>query len=333
MFASYLNELLFKKSFSLLLAPPAWGKTRLLIELYKRFQRKLIFVSPLKALNLEFSRNEQITLGVFYLFSGKERHKFAQFVEGDSGVLVIASELMDDAFYLDICTLDERYLIVLDEFHLFYHWGAGFRPVLWESVLGLANSQLPILALSASFPLPLQRQWQRDFVRSFDYLFLIDLGNLSLKNQPDKVFWFYPSFRKLFIRRFLFEMKKQQGVFLYFCRYRKEVDFWVNYFRVRKITVLGCKGGEVLEFMDELKKKPRPACIFATSTLSHGVNLPPLSKIFIGYPVKDHSFWIQMVGRGGRQGEAFELYHQDVFASCWWSFFKSLCFDFFRFPL
>ena len=125
-------------------------------------------------------------------------------------------------------------------------------------------------------------------------------------------------------------MKKGKGIILYFCKYRSEVDFWVEYFSLKKVVILGCKGGEVGDFIKALKENPYPRCIFATSALSHGVNLPSLSKIFIGYQVKDLNFWIQMVGRGGRRGEHFELFHQDNFKRSW----RGLIFDFWlRFKL
>ena len=177
--------------------------------------------------------------------------------------------------------------------------------------MGLSETGIPILGLSATFGDSWIKRWQSDFKNSCNKLFLLNLGNQILKNHPTNTY--YVPFKNIFMRRFLYEMKKE-GVKLYFCKYRSEVDFWVEYFTLRKVNVLGCKGGEVTEFVRKLKEMPSPRCIFATSALSHGVNLPSLCQIFIGHKVSDLNFWIQMVGRGGRRGEKFELFHQDKFA-------------------
>ena len=54
-------------------------------------------------------------------------------------------------------------------------------------------------------------------------------------------------------------------------------------------------------------------CIFSTTTLSHGVNLPEIKKVFIDYEVKNFDFWLQMIGRGGRQGSDYQVYSTDEF--------------------
>jgi hypothetical protein len=140
----------------------------------------------------------------------------------------------------------------------------------------------------------------------------LDLGNRELLNQPKKVYWFFS--RRVFNRRFLYELSKRDpGVILYFCQYRFQVDRWLDFCKKRKIRALGCKGGEVSEFVEELGICKAPSVIFATTALSHGVNLPSIRKIFISYRVYSLDFWIQMTGRGGRKGEPFELYHFDRF--------------------
>ena len=77
---------------------------------------------------------------------------------------------------------------------------------------------------------------------------------------------------------------------------------------------IGCVGGEVEKFQTELKNSNgKIDCIFSTIALSHGVNLPEIKKVFINYEVKNYDFWLQMVGRGGRQGSAYEVYCFDAF--------------------
>ena len=47
--------------------------------------------------------------------------------------------------------------------------------------------------------------------------------------------------------------------------------------------------------------------------MSHGVNLPEIKKVFINYEVKNYELWLQMIGRGGRQGSLYEVYSFDQF--------------------
>ncbi|RLA62511.1 MAG: hypothetical protein DRQ88_12935 [Epsilonproteobacteria bacterium] len=318
---SFLNSLLSPGNFLLMLAPPGWGKTRILRSLYKDFDRKIIFISPLKALANEFASSD--LENILYVERRCEKEKLFQFIKKRKALLVLTPEIMDEQYFLELKGAGEKYLIVFDEFHLFYFWGWDFRPLLWESTMGLAETGIAILGLSATFGKEWIEVWQRDFKNSCEDLYLLNLGNQVLKNHPSKIYC--SPFKKAFHRRFLYEMKKNEGIMLYFCKYRNEVDRWVEYFELRKIPVLGCKGGEVGDFIKRLESMPSPRCIFSTSALSHGVNLPSIAKIFIGYQLKDLNFWIQMVGRGGRKGEPFELFHQDTFKKQ--GFFKFLLFD------
>ena len=291
-----------------MLAPPGWGKTRILRSLYGEFDRKIIFISPLKALAAEFAGSD--LEGIFYISKRAEREKLNQFIKKRKAILVLTPEMMDEGYFLEFASLGADYLLVFDEFHLFYFWGWDFRPLLWESAMGLSETGIAILGLSATFGEDWITRWNEDFKNSCEKLYLLNLGNQILKNRPQEFYWV--PFKSVFMRRFFHEMKGG-GVILYFCKYRSEVDWWVEYFTLKRVNVLGCKGGEVTEFVKNLKKMPQPECIFATSALSHGVNLPSVKKIFISYQVKDLNFWIQMVGRGGRRGEPFELFHQDKF--------------------
>ena len=77
---------------------------------------------------------------------------------------------------------------------------------------------------------------------------------------------------------------------------------------------IGCVGGEVEIFLKELAERNEEVdCIFSTTTLSHGVNLPEIKKVFINYEVKNYDFWLQMIGRGGRRGSDYEIYTFDAF--------------------
>ncbi len=318
-----LNQLLKNEIFVLFLAPPGWGKTRLLKSLFNDFDRKIIFVSPLRALAEEFFKS--FDSGAFIIRKKAEEDIFERFLKKRRGVLVITPELFKEKYYWELSILDEKYLLVLDEFHLFYLWGQDFRPILMEVLMGLSTLSLPMLGLSAT--VSNLKQIEEDICLNFDNFFLIDLGNQTLKNSPQKVFWFLS--KKVFIRRFLFELERGEGVFLYFCKYRHEVDWWLDFCRKKGICALGCKGGEVPQFVDDLEKVQGLRCIFATTSLSHGVNLPTIKKVFVSYQVFSKDFWIQMTGRGGRRGESFELYHFDGFLGNKWGYLKSLVLDIF----
>ena len=56
--------------------------------------------------------------------------------------------------------------------------------------------------------------------------------------------------------------------------------------------------------------------IVATTAISHGVNLPEIHRIYFAYPFKNRDFWIQMVGRGGRKGECFQVHTMDFEPEC-----------------
>jgi ATP-dependent DNA helicase RecQ len=319
-----LSTLLQKDCFVLFLAPPGWGKTRLLANLFHEFERKIIFVSPLRALAEEFLKSFEKNPNVLIMRKRSEGEIFDKFLKKKKGILILTPELFKERYFLELSNLDDNHLLVLDEFHLFYTWGLDFRPILMEVLMGLAATPLPMLGLSAT--IGDTNKIYQDFTLNFEHCFLINLGNQTLMRPPVNVFWFLS--KKVFNRRFLFELgRKKEGVFLYFCQYREEVDKWVNYCKKKGIKALGCKGGQVAQFVLELENVENLSCIFSTTALSHGVNLPSIRKVFIGYRVWDKDFWIQMTGRGGRRGESFELYHFDGYLGSKWNYLRSLLLD------
>jgi superfamily II helicase len=121
-------------------------------------------------------------------------------------------------------------------------------------------------------------------------------------------------------------------VILVFCRFRKEVDLWVSQLKNRGYNVLGCKGGEVNKFLEDYRGNKMIQCICTTSALSHGVNLLNVSKVFFSYPVTNRDLWFQMVGRGGRTGEAFEFFGYNSFLKKergLFLFLKAILYDFY----
>ena len=304
-----------KSSFTLLIAPPAWGKTRLIFNLYQNKRKPFIFVSPLRALAEEFFLAGGEFKKLTFIDSRNKREKILQdFFEEKIDFLILTPEMLSYDALAFIDTMQEKPLFIFDEFHLYYLWGESFRPWIWEVVMGVSCLSCPILGLTATFNDELKKKWPVDFRNTRDNLFLIDLGNQTFKNWPQKIHY-YPFFLKKQFNRYFIQtlLNNEDECFLFFCRYRSEVDRWMDFCYRYKILALGCKGGEVVEFTKQLKKISRPRCIFATSALSHGVNLPSLIKVFIGYKTNDLDFWIQMASRGGRRGENFQVHSFDRF--------------------
>ncbi|MBL6989007.1 MAG: DEAD/DEAH box helicase [Bacteriovoracaceae bacterium] len=300
-------------SFTLLLAPPGWGKTQMVLELYQSSIKKIIFVSPLRALANEFYKNAKKHKHVLIINKFAQRKEvLKQFLTKPSALLVTTPEMLDESFLIEVGGLENKPLAIFDEFHLFYYWGLTFRPILWETCMGFANSGTSMLGTTATMKETLLKHWEADFSLGVESRFLINIDNQKLLHHPTTIFlfslWGWPG-KKAFNRRFLCELSQNTDeVYLYFCRYRSEVDRWINLCRRKNIAAIGCKGGEVETFTKELETNPSPRCIFATSALGHGVNLPSSGKIFLSYNVENIDFWIQMVGRGGRNGEKFEIF-------------------------
>ncbi len=299
-----LLPLILNPSFTLFLAPTGWGKTSLLLNLYENGVSKIIYFSPLRALAEEFSKRvDSLTVPRKKDF----KQVYQKFKGLPKGVLIVTPEVFS-LEVLEECSKGD--LIVLDEIHLFFRWGQSFRPVLEELLYALSDTKASILGLTATMESDLIEQWKNYLNNPFQKLYLLNLGNLQESKYLSYKIFYFSFFKKNFNRRFRKELRKDQTL-LYFCQYRQEVDYWLQYCKAHKVSALGCVGGGAMEFIQKLKENPNPRCIFATSTLSHGVNLPDPAKIFISYPVKQKEFWIQMVGRGGRRSKKFEVHTFD----------------------
>ncbi|MCK5882426.1 MAG: DEAD/DEAH box helicase [Bacteriovoracaceae bacterium] len=308
------NLLQIDNLFTTLIAPPGWGKTRMLLELFESEIKKIVFISPLRALAEEFS--SAVGKKAFVLRPKCERNKLLQaYQQSEFGVLVATPELVDRNL-LDIIEEQKDILVVMDEFHLYYYWGHTFRPAMWEACTGLINSSNRVLALSATMGESILEQWKSDSLQIEQEQVVINLGNQTLKNHPHKINYYHAQLKgRLFLRLSLIHcvLNKEGNTTLFFVRLRHQVDYWVEYFSKRGARALGCKGGVVIDFIEELDMDNPPQIIIATTAISHGVNLPPISEVFIDYPTKNLDFWIQMVGRGGRRGESFSVYTLDSY--------------------
>jgi superfamily II DNA or RNA helicase len=315
-----IEDLFLPSQFTLLTAPVASGKTRLVVEFYRDQIFKVIFVSPLRALANEVYAKLKGSEKNIFLAGGEQplEECMRKFLDSRKAFLVATMELLSEDF-LEACSLqNENILFILDEFHLFYHWGESFRPVLHDRFLAILETQSPVLGITATMSSDLLLKLKSDIEYHSEIWFHIDYGNHQLHRQPLKIHYFNPSHPQLFSRALWRElrMKDDNDVYLVFCSYRSEVDELVSRSNRMGLKSLGCVGGEVESFLQNLENAGEKLdCIFSTTTLSHGVNLPQIKKVFINYEVKNYDFWLQMSGRGGRLGGEYEVYTMDSYHS------------------
>ncbi len=321
---SFQQLLALESANILVTAPPAWGKTRLLLQIFP-FCRRWIFLSPLRALAEEFSL--AIKTHGFPIWNLQREEDWTNFTKSASGVLVATPEKLFQLKGLDtkIEGLESTW-VVFDEFHLFYSWGGDFRPILYDCVESIFGNQINSLCLSATMSVSWLELWKTHTQLNYDHVVHLDFGNCQLKNLPQKCEVFSPRFSALYqgrIERYFIEKLAKGKTDLLFCRYRQEVESWSCWLKSLGFEVLSCVGGEAPEFSQEmggiLKTKSYPDVIVATSVLGHGVNLPQIGTILFTGEVGEFDMWLQMVGRGGRKGEKFDVITCDSYlGACRW---------------
>lgn len=307
----------------LLIAPTGAGKTTLLLEYFDKNSCPILYLSPLRALADECFLRLEKEFGsrrVLRLNEEKKLEKFADDLKEDKKRFAVATiENLFDGYLEHLQEICPELLIVFDEIHLFFHWGENFRPILLERYYEARFLNLKLLSLTATLSKE-QKETYREFSTFLNEKTLVlDLGNYGLKKEPQKIHYFHHGQKehlfKAFWRRL--QKKKKGETFMIFVAYRQEVDDLV--FRIQRagFACLGCVSGEVPRFKEELDRREQDGkkvdVIVATTCLSHGVNLPPLSNVFLFYPIQHRDFWIQMVGRAGRRGEAFEVFEMNGF--------------------
>lgn len=296
--------------FLLFLAPPAWGKTSMILELYERSDLSFVFISPLRALAQEVYSKIKRLPGVLVDQEVKQAQK--SWYQKKFFLVSTVESFPED--YLSAFER-EKTLFIFDEFHLFYYWGESFRPHLKEFQYLIGAEGFATLALSATFSSQNIQLWVEEYFGRYNNLFVCNHGNYHFKNPAKEKYYFFLWGKKLVNFLFTRELKKHRGqTLLLFCQYRKEVDYWYDYCQRHKVRAVACVGGEVSRFLEQVHNCPRPDCIISTTVLSHGVNLPEISKVYVNYPVKNHSFWLQMTSRAGRRGGEFSIYSCDGFS-------------------
>lgn len=311
-------------SLCLFIAPPAWGKTQMLKELLDQ-GISMVYFAPLRALAEEFSASVG-KRGKLVRTQAERKEALDHFSKKrEASILIMTPEVFGDSLD-ELNQLSKEFLVILDEVHLFFRWGLSFRPALWDLLLGLLSYEFKVWGLTATVDAQMEEELKELIPYFPKSAWRIDLGNMRLRYPPTKIFRYpdLPLGREVFRRRLLellerLDKEKRPGSVLLFVPYRTQVDQWLVYLKRKGISVLGCVGGEVGQFVNRLDLHHPPRCIVSTTALSHGVNLPGLHSIFIYQKLKDPSFYIQMVGRGGRKGESYELHTFDMSNQEEWS--------------
>lgn len=254
-------------------APPASGKTHMISNLLKELRDAPLFLSPLRAL-----ANECLLKW------------------GGSCTVMTPEEWLGKQ--------PSHRVVIIDEFHLFFYWGDSFRPMMWEAFYGCLEKAELVILLTATLT-PEMREEIQFFSSHFDTMVWLDHGNQMLKYRPQK-YLKAPSVR--WLEKFILEREVSPQVSLIFCGYRSEVLRWEKLLKAKGFRVWTCLGGEASLFSLRVQSERPPHFIVATTVLSHGVNLPQISRIYFLYQIKNLDFWIQMVARGGRRGESFEVF-------------------------
>jgi superfamily II DNA helicase RecQ len=256
-----------------LTAPPASGKTHLISSLIQEIDQTLLVISPLRALANECLSNW-----------------------GSSCVVMTPEEWLKKG--------KSARILILDEFHLYFYWGDSFRPQMWEAFYEMVQGTELVIFLTATLTKEMVEEIKK-FNCHFDQITWLDHGNQQLKNKPYR---YYKASSVRWFEKYLLNVSHSAGVNLIFCAYRSEVIKWEKLLKNQGHSVWTCVGGEASLFSLKVQSEKPPEFIIATTVLSHGVNLPNISRIFFLYPVKNLDFWIQMVARGGRRGENFEVF-------------------------
>ncbi|EQC45885.1 DEAD/DEAH box helicase [Bacteriovorax sp. BSW11_IV] len=299
---------LIPSSFTLMIAPTGWGKTTLVLELAK--VQKIVFISPLRIIAQEFEQRAARTHNIFSTCHTSTPEVLSRFLKAKRGILITTAEKIYD--YLE-CFNDKSILFVLDEIHLFWHWGKDFRPVLKEVLMGVCGQGFKLLGLSATIDKSIIDKELPLYGAEYEHSYLIDLTQTQKSRPTNRILGMKNVPKNIFHNLVLNEALKNKENTLLFVKSRKEVDFYCDFYAKKGLQVLGCKGGEVYKFYLELIKKSGPMLIVSTTALSHGANLPVIRKVFINYEVTENDFFVQMKGRGGRDGGGFDFFHCNEF--------------------
>ena len=262
--------------FQLWIAPPAWGKTRLIRELAQSFEYEFLFISPLRALAIEVKAQ-------------------------CPGLNTVLPEEILNYDWESLAHLKPNLIVIWDEIHLMKEWGESFRPAYLEAWYGFCLSGLRGIGMSATLTTDVKSFLMSTLSQNYQFILLGDAGNFTFHNN-DITYLLGP----LHWRQEIIENFSHQTIV--FCSHRYQVDLWEKKLNQLGINAWGCKGGETKFFQERLARESTPQIIFATSCLSHGVNLPKLKRVIL---LDDSAPWWmihQMQTRAGRRGGSFEVW-------------------------
>ncbi len=300
-----------------LLAPTGSGKTHFVLNNLNRGLRRVVFVSPLKALAMEFY--EKAGTKSLLVCPSMKQEQF----ENEWDFLVTTPESMKTGMLEKLSLLQPKPLIILDEIHLFHKWGSTFRPRLLSFLELIGSLNFPSLGLTATLDHSSLNWLEHSISPGFETM-ILDHGNMKMNFPPMFNVHFPKQMKGLFNLFFEDQMRiHKKGTALYFCRTRDEVYNWVDYFHWLGIHSMGCVGGETSTFTKNYDRNSPPRVIFSTSALSHGVNLGAIQEIYINHFLEDEDMWTQMASRGGRTGENFNIYSFNSFGPKSKSLFSS----------
>lgn len=284
-----------------LMASPSWGKTYLVREILQRLHPiKIVFVSPLLAINEELKKkiiSEKIEIEDF------ERLRSRKY-----GIICVTPEKLAQ-IYQKTDLLEWADLFIIDECHLWPLW-RSFRYQLDETWMLFSQIEKRCLLLSGTFDF---KNWSKSdvgqvWIQNNNEVWSIDLHRGSLLTKPKRKIMIPSSFKIIQIQFLKWMLRFTRLKVLIFFPLRSQVENWARWCKNNNINVLHCVGGQTTQFVSSLEScHNSPHVIIATSTLSHGVNLPPRDWIFIFGSDWEREIWLQMISRGGRNGESFSV--------------------------
>jgi len=288
------------------LASPAWGKTTFILNLFEAtLFKKVFYLSPLTALNLEFFEKLKMK-NIPSLIWDNEREGDIRCELISSGILISTPEKVVCSKKLEVIE-EWAEIIIVDEFHLFLLW-ENFRPNLRECWMWLSLVDKNVLLLSGTF---VWNTWIKEveaklWIENADRCFKLDLHADHLLCSPVSEWIISAKWRIFFfmIIKILLIYFKNMKILIFFPR-RNQVLRWERWCRKYHVCYLSCLGGGALKFMDQLKRVNNPSVILSTSVLSHGVNLPSRNLVVIVGNSWSQEMWKQMKSRGGRSGDKY----------------------------
>jgi len=213
-------------------------------------------------------------------------------------------------------------IVIFDEFHLFFYWGDTFRPLMWEMFFSVSQKASFTFLLTATLNEKMKSEISL-FTTQFDSIYWVNNGNQRLMYRP---FRYVKAPSRRWIQNQFESEKESKDVKLIFCQYREEVFALEKKLIAQGFSCITCVGGESKFMSKRLRDCPKPDFIISTTVLSHGVNLPMIKKIYFTYKVVNVDFWIQMVARGGRRGDLYQVFALEEPFELPWSRFRNFLF-------